>query len=106
MPHQGHTFTWRSSLQNLASLERELQHKHRRMVQTKTTPHHADVRTPKCLMYVSRNPVTFDIYRRRELYLLDQKARETRKQQDYKWHVHAPPAQCTVTIVTKNTSNY
>ena len=27
MPHQGHTFTWRSSLRNLASLERELQHK-------------------------------------------------------------------------------
>ena len=28
--------------------------------------------------------MTFDIYRRRELYLMDQKARETRKQQDYK----------------------
>ena len=61
------------------------------MVRTKTPPHHADVRMPKCVVYVSRNPVTFDIYRHRELYLLDQKARETRKQQDYKWHVHARP---------------
>ena len=106
MPHQGHTFTWRSSLQNLASLERELQHKHRLMVRTKTTPHHADVQMPKCVVYVSRNPVTFEIHRRRELYLLDEKARETRKQEDYKRHVHAPPAQCTATIVTKNTFNY
>ena len=37
------------------------------------TPHHADVRAPKCVLYVSKNPVTFDIYRRRELYLLDEK---------------------------------
>ena len=50
------------------------------MVRTKTTPHHADVQTPKCVVYVSRNPVTFDIHRCRELYLLDQKAREIRKQ--------------------------
>ena len=106
MPHQGHTFTWRSSLQNLASLERELQHKHRLMVRKKTTPHHADVRLPKCVVYVSRNPVTFEIHRHRKLYLLDKKARETRKQEDYKWHVHAPPAQCTATIVPKNTFNY
>ena len=106
MPHQGHTFTWRSSLRNLASQERELQDKHRRMVRTKTTPHHVDVQTPKCVVYVSRNPVTFNIYRHRELYLLDQKAREARKQQDYKRHVHAPPAQCTAAIATKNTSHY
>ena len=106
MMHQGHTFTWRSSLRNLASLERELQYKHRLMVRKKTTPHHADVRAPKCVMYVSRNPVTFEIYRCRELYLLDEKVRETRKQEDYKWHVHAPPAQCTATIAPKNTFNY
>ena len=79
--------------------------KHQRMVRTKTPPHHADVRTPKCVVYVSRNPVTFDIYRRRELYLLDQKARETRKQQDYKRHVHAPPAKFTATTAAKNTVN-
>ena len=75
------------------------------MVRAKTPPHNADVRTPKCVVYVSRNPVTFDIYRRRELYLLDQKARETKKQQDYKLHVHAPPTQCTATIANKNTVN-
>ena len=80
--------------------------KHRLMVRKKTTPHHADVRAPKCVVYVSKNPVTFDIYRRRELYLLDEKARETRKQEDYKRHVHAPPAQCTATIAPKNTVNY
>ena len=106
MPHQGHTFTWRSSLRNLESLERELQHKHRLMVQTKTTPHHADVRPPKCVVYVSRNPVTFEIHRHHELYLLDEQARETRKQEEYKRHVHAPPVQCTATIATKNTFNY
>ena len=61
------------------------------MVRKKTTPHHADVRAPKCVVYVSRNPVTFEIYRRCELYLLDEKARETRKQEDYKRHVHARP---------------
>ena len=43
------------------------------MVRTKTPPHHADVRTPKCVVYVSRNPVTFDIHRRRELYLWTRK---------------------------------
>ena len=76
------------------------------MVRKKMTPHHADVRAPKCVVYISKNPVTFDIYRRRELYLLDEKARETRKQEDYKRHVHALPAQCTATIVPKNTVNY
>ena len=106
MPHQGHTFTWRSYLRNLASLERELQHKHRLMVRKKMTPHHADVRVPKYVVYVSRNPVTFEIHRPGELYLLDEKARETRKQEDYKRYVHAPPAQCTATIAHKNTFNY
>ena len=76
------------------------------MVRTKTPPHHADVRPPKCIVYISRNPVTFEIHRRRELYLLDQKAREKRQQEDYKRHVHAPPAQCTATIAPKNTVNY
>ena len=105
-PHQGHTFTWRSSLRNLALLERELQNKHRHMVRTKTTPRHTDVRPPKCVVYFTRNPVTFAIHRRHEFYLLDQKARKTRQQAEYKQHVHTPPAQCTTTIMTKNTFNY
>ena len=75
------------------------------MVRTKMTPHHADVRPPKCVVYISRNPVTFEIHRRLKLYLLDQKARETRKQADYKQHVHAPPMQCTAAIATENTFN-
>ena len=65
------------------------------------TPHHADVRLPKCVVYVSRNPVTFEIHRRRELYLLDEKARETRKQEDYKWHVHAPPRNVQLPLRTR-----
>ena len=105
-PHQGHTFTWRSSLRNLTSLERELQNKHRRMVRTKLTPRHADVRPPKCVVYITRNPVTFAIHRRQEFYLLDQRARETRQQAEYKRHVHTPPVECTTTIMTKNTFNY
>ena len=48
------------------------------MVRTKSTPHHADVRLPKCFVYITRNPVTFAIHRRHEFYLLDQKVRETR----------------------------
>ena len=105
-PHQGHTFTWRSYLRNLTSLERELQNTHRHMVRTKSTPCHADVRPPKFVVYITRNPVTFAIHRRREFYLLDQKARETRQQAEYKRHVHTPPVQYTTTITTKNTFNY
>ena len=106
MPHQGHTFTWRSSLRNLASLERELQNKHRHMVRTKSTPCHVDVWPPKCVVYITWNPVIFAIHRCREFYLLDQRARETRKQAEYKRHVHTPPMECTTTITTNNTFNY
>ena len=106
MLHQGHTFTWRSSLQNLASLERELQKNHRHMVRTKSTPRHADVRPLKYVVYITRNPVTFAIHRRREFYLLNQQAQETKQQAEYKQHVQTPPAQCTTTIRTKNTFNH
>ena len=75
------------------------------MVRTKTTPRHVDVRLPKCVVYFTQNPVTFAIHRCREFYLLDQKARETRQQVEYKQHVHTPPVQCTTTIMTKNTFN-
>ena len=73
-PHQGHTFTWRSSLRIFASLEREKQQHHRHMVRTKSTPRHAEVRPLKCVVYITRNPVTFAIHRCREFYLLDQQA--------------------------------
>ena len=61
------------------------------MVRTKSTPRHAEVRPLKCVIYITRNPVTFAIYRRREFYLLDQQARERKLQEQYKRHVHMPP---------------
>ena len=73
------------------------------MMRTKSTPHHADVHPPKCVIYITRNPVTFVIHRRREFYLLDQRARESRQEVEYKWHVHTPPTECTTTITTENT---
>ena len=33
------------------------------MVRTKSTPRHADVRPPKCIIFITRNPVTFAIHR-------------------------------------------
>ena len=76
------------------------------MVQTKSAPRHAEVRPLKCVVYITRNPVTFAIHRRHEFYLLDQKAREIKQQAEYKQHVHTPPAQCTTTTMTKNTFNH
>ena len=32
------------------------------MVHTKATPRHADIRSPKCIISITRNPVTFVIY--------------------------------------------
>ena len=61
------------------------------MVQIKSTPRHAEVRPLKCVVYITRNPVTFAIYRHREFYLLDQQARERKHQEQYKRHVHMPP---------------
>ena len=62
------------------------------MVRTKVTPRHAEVRPLKCVIYITRNPVTFVIHQRRDLFLLDQQVREREHQADYKWHVHTPPA--------------
>ena len=50
------------------------------MVRSKVTPWHAEVQSLKCVIYISRNPVTFAIHRCREFYLLDQQARERRHQ--------------------------
>ena len=105
-PHQGHTFTWRSSLRNFVSLEREKQQHHRHMVRIKSTPRHAEVRPLKCVVFITRNPVTFAIHQHREFYLLDQQARETKLQAEYKRHVHTPPAWCTTTITTKDTTHH
>ena len=76
------------------------------MVRTKVTPRHAEVRLLKCVVYITRNPVTFAIHRRREFYLLDQQAREIKHQAEYKWHVHTLPAQPATTIMTQNTTHH
>ena len=54
----------------------EMKQHNQRMVRTKATPHHAEVRPPKCTVYITRNPVTFVIKRHHTLFLLDQEARD------------------------------
>ena len=76
------------------------------MVRIKATPRHVEVRPLKCIVYITRNPVTFAIHRRREFYLLDQQARERKHQADYKWHVHMLPAQPAITTMTKNVTHH
>ena len=70
------------------------------MVQIKATPQHAEVRPLKCIVYITRNPVTFIIHWRREFYLLDQQARERKHQAAYKRHVHMPPVRPAITTTT------
>ena len=72
------------------------------MVRTKATPRHADVRPLKCVVNITRNPVTFAIHWRRDLFLLDQQAQERKHQAAYKRHVHMPPAQPATTTMNKN----
>ena len=76
------------------------------MVRIKSTPRHAEVRPLKCVIYITRNPVTFAVHWRREFYLLDQQARERKHQADYKWHVHMPSAQLAITITTKDVTHH
>ena len=66
------------------------------MVRKKMTPHHADVRPPKCVVYVSRNPVTFEIHRCRELYLWTNK----RERQENKKNTNSmcTPHPCNVQL--------
>ena len=75
------------------------------MVRSKAPPRHVEVRLLKCIVYMTRNPVTFEIHRRREFYLLDQQAQETKCQAEYKRHVHMPPASPAITTSTKNVTN-
>ena len=103
-PHQGHTITWRSSLRFLISLEREKQQHKWHMVRTKSTPQQAEVRPLKCIVYITRNPVTFVIQWRRDLFLLDQQARDQKHHAAYKRHVHLPPTTPAVTTTAKNST--
>ena len=75
------------------------------MVRTKATPRHVEVRPPKCVIYITRNPVTFMIQRNRDLYLLDQQVQEKKQEVDYKRHVHKPPAKPATTAKPKNTAH-
>ena len=75
------------------------------MVRTKVTPCHAKVRPLKCIIYITRNPVTFVIQRHHELFLQDQQARERKHLEAYKWHVHRPPTQPATTATPKNTAH-
>ena len=76
------------------------------MVRSKAPPRHAEVRPLKCVVYITRNPVTFEIQRRREFYLLDQQARERKRQPEYKRHVHMPPTPPAITTTTKNVTHH
>ena len=75
------------------------------MVQTKETPRHAEVRPLKCVIYITRNPVTFVIQQRRDLFLLDQQVQERKHQAAYKRHVHTLPTTPATTVATKNTTH-
>ena len=75
------------------------------MVRSKAPPRHAEVRSLKCIVYMTRNPVTFEIHRRHEYYLLDQRAQETKYQAEYKRHVQMPPAPPAITTPTMDVTN-
>ena len=75
------------------------------MVRTKVTPRHAEVRPLKCVIYITRNPVTFIIHRHRDLFLLYQLAQEREHQAPYKRHVHTLPTQPAITTTTKDTTH-
>ena len=74
------------------------------MVRMKSTPRQAEVRLLKCVVYITRNPVTFVIQWRRDLFLLDQQARGQKHHTAYKRHVHLPPATPAVTTTAKNST--
>ena len=50
------------------------------MVRTKSTPRHADVRPPKCVIYITRNPVTSAKHRRCEFFWTRKHKRQDNKQ--------------------------
>ena len=75
------------------------------MVRTKVTPWNAEVRPPKCIVYITRNPVTFDIQRHHHLFLLYQQVRQEQHQAAYKRHVHRPPAKPATTTTAENTAH-
>ena len=76
------------------------------MVRVKSRPRHATVRPPKCVMYMSRNPITFSIHRHQELFHKDEEARMKKQQlNNYKKHVHAPLAENSSTTTPQEASH-
>ena len=75
------------------------------MVRTKATPWHAELRPLKCVIYITRNPVTFDIQPHRHLFLLDQQVCQEQHQAAYKRHVHRLPAKSANTTTPENTAH-
>ena len=75
------------------------------MVRTKATPLHAEVQPLKCVVYITRNPVTFDIQLHRHLFILDQQAWQEQHQAAYKQHVHRPPVKPAITTTPENQCN-
>ena len=76
-----------------------------RMVQVKQTPKHAVVMPQKCVVYVYKNPIRYDIHRRREYFLKDQKAQDKARLVNYKKHVHRPPKDHTTAAKTAKTTH-
>ena len=77
-----------------------------RMVRVKTQPRHATVRPTKCIVYMTHNPITYSIHRHRELFQKDEDARVKKKQlEQYKRHVHTPPAEDTAASTPQETSH-
>ena len=76
------------------------------MVRVKSRPRHATVRPPKCVVYMTSNPITFSIHRHQELFHKDEEARmKKQKLHIYKKHVHAPPAENSSTATPQETSH-
>ena len=76
------------------------------MVRVKSRPRHATIRPPKCVVYMSRNPITFSIHQHQELFQKDEEARIKKQQLDkYKKYVHAPPAENSSTITPQEASH-
>ena len=76
------------------------------MVRVKQKLQHAAVRPPKCIVYVSRNPITYSIHRHRELFEKDEDARVKKRQlEQYKKHVHTPLAEDSPTTTPQEASH-
>ena len=83
----------------------ENHHNEGRMVRVKNKPQHATVRPPKCIVYMSRNPITFSIHRHQGLFQKDEDARMKKQLDQYKKHVHAPQVEARATTTPQETSH-